>query len=290
MYVDGVFSGGGMKAIALVGALQVTEERGIQFRRVAGTSAGSIMAAFVAAGFRSPEILQVLEEFDTRKFMDAPKTFFPLFKWVRLYWKLGLYKGNELENWVEERLKGRGIRTFADIPKGSLRIIASDLTRGEIVIIPDDLYKYGLRSDNFSIAKAVRMSCSLPYFFQPVKLYSVNGEKSIIVDGGMLSNFPVWLFMRENRRPVLGFKLSANLENTPEHKIKNGIDMYHALFATMKDAHDARYISSTFKDSTIFIPVNSVLVEEFEISKAKKEQMIMLGRNRAENFFKNWSY
>ena len=49
MFADLVLEGGGVKGIALVGAISVLEERGYQFRRVAGTSAGAIVGALVAA-------------------------------------------------------------------------------------------------------------------------------------------------------------------------------------------------------------------------------------------------
>ena len=61
MLVDGVFSGGGIKGFAFVGALQVLEDRGIYFERVAGTSAGAIMACFIAAGYTADEIEELLD-------------------------------------------------------------------------------------------------------------------------------------------------------------------------------------------------------------------------------------
>ena len=48
---DLVLEGGGVKGIGLVGAIAVLEERGYLFNRVAGTSAGAIVGALVAAGF-----------------------------------------------------------------------------------------------------------------------------------------------------------------------------------------------------------------------------------------------
>ena len=50
MIIDGVFSGGGIKGFAMIGALEVLEERGFAIKRSAGTSAGSIIASFIAAG------------------------------------------------------------------------------------------------------------------------------------------------------------------------------------------------------------------------------------------------
>ncbi|MCY7955847.1 patatin-like phospholipase family protein, partial [Bacillus licheniformis] len=44
---------GGMKGVALVGAYEALEKRGFRFKRLAGTSAGSIIASFIAAGYTS---------------------------------------------------------------------------------------------------------------------------------------------------------------------------------------------------------------------------------------------
>lgn len=52
-----IFEGGGAKGYAHVGALKAAEERGISFRKVAGTSAGAIVAALVAAGYTADELL-----------------------------------------------------------------------------------------------------------------------------------------------------------------------------------------------------------------------------------------
>src|SRR3954447_4633761 len=53
--VDLVLEGGGVKGIGLVGALSVLEERGWEPACVAGTSAGAITAALLAAGYSSEE-------------------------------------------------------------------------------------------------------------------------------------------------------------------------------------------------------------------------------------------
>ena len=94
----------------------------------------------------------------------------PLAKWLLLYWKLGLYKGDALEAWVAGKLAERNVVTFKDVRPKSLRIITSDITNGKLVVLPDDLPNYGIDPITFPVAKAVRMSCSIPYFFEPVKL------------------------------------------------------------------------------------------------------------------------
>ncbi|KOP76453.1 hypothetical protein AMS61_19600 [Bacillus sp. FJAT-21351] len=293
MYVDGVFSGGGIKGLALIGALQALEEKGLIFRRLAGTSAGSIICAFVAAGYTSEEIVEMMNEIELSSFLDQRMSFLPssLTKWLFLYWKMGLYKGERLEKWISEKLRSRGIRTFADLPDQSLRIIASDLTNSTMLVLPDDLPKYQIDPNRFSVARAVRMSCSIPYFFEPVKLKST--PSSLIVDGGVLSNFPIFLFDDDKslkKRPVIGVKLSPKDEERERNKIKNAVGLFSALFETMKDAHDARHISKRHEKNIIFLPVNQVFATEFTLTEERKEELIVFGKKRTRAFLKKWCY
>ncbi|MEC3883079.1 hypothetical protein GLW00_13575 [Halobacillus litoralis] len=294
MKVDGVFSGGGVKALAFIGALEELEEQGYTFKRMAGTSAGAILASLTAAGYTARELKERLNHLSFLSLVDVPLSdrLFPFMKWLLLYYRMGLYKGNQLENVLEEWLGEKGVRTFADLPSGSLKVICSDLTLGRIVVIPDDLKKvYGIDPATFSVAKAVRMSSGLPYFFIPVKIHGKRG-RSIMVDGGVLSNFPLWIWEKPDgcrTRPIIGMKLSDEPDKLPEQKIKNAIQMFHALFKTMQQAHDARYISKALSKDIIFIPVSGVETTDFDMSKEEKETLMALGREHASKFLKRWS-
>lgn len=293
MIIDGVFSGGGMKAIALVGALQVMEEKNYSFRRVAGTSAGALVAALLASGYNSPEITRIMRETQFSELLDHKKTIipFPFMRWLRVYWKLGMYKGDALERWIRGLLRNKGIETFADLPEGSLRVVASDLSKGRILVMPDDLERYGILPEKFSVARAVRMSSGLPFFYEPILLFNRTGEKSVIVDGGVLSNFPLWLFddgSSRLKRPVIGFQLSTRLENQPVRKINTAVDLYQGLFATMKQAHDARYITQHDAAKIVFIPVDHVSASDFHLDEETKQKLIHYGRERTEKFLKKW--
>ncbi|HEX7065086.1 MAG TPA: patatin-like phospholipase family protein [Bacillales bacterium] len=295
MIIDGVFSGGGMKAIALVGALQVMEERGYSFRQVAGTSAGALVAALVASGYRSSEVTKIMKETEFSKLLDNKKTMipFPFMRWLRVYWKLGMYKGDALEKWIRKLLRDKGVDTFADLPEGSLKVVASDLSKGRILVIPDDLERYGILPEKFSVARAVRMSSGLPFFYEPILLYDRTGGKSVIVDGGVLSNFPLWLFDQDSvelTRPVIGFQLSTKLENQPTREIRTAVDLYQGLFATMKQAHDARFIVQHQAAKIVFIPVDHVAATNFSLDEDTKQKLIVLGRERTQKFLKKWTY
>lgn len=292
MLVDGVFSGGGIKGFAFVGALQVLEDRGIYFERVAGTSAGAILACFIAAGYSADEIEKLLDELDVGTFLDPPRAFssIPFMRWINLYFRMGLYQGKALEKWFYEKLADKDVYTFDDLPEGTLKLIASDLTNGKMIVLPDDLEEYGVKPGSFLISRALRMSCGVPFFFQPVKM-RVSGGESIVVDGGVLSNFPIWLFDDENKRkdrPMLGLKLSSAKEHMEPYKIKNGLNLFEALFSTMKDAHDERYISRVHEKSIIFIPVEKYSATKFDLDEKTKLQLMEIGRNRTLQFLENW--
>ncbi|KOS62243.1 patatin-like phospholipase family protein [Lysinibacillus agricola] len=292
MWIDGVFSGGGLKGFALVGAYQVLEAENFRFKRVAGTSAGAILATFIAAGYSGKEIQTMLEELDVPSLLDPRKTIlpFPFMKWVNVYHHLGLYKGKALEKWFFQKLANKGIYTFGDLPRDSLKLVASDLTNGRMIVLPDDLHNYHIDARDFSVACALRMSCGIPFFFEPVTLKTGKGE-SVIVDGGVLSNFPLWVFDdREGRkvRPIIGLKLSRRREEQRPHEIKNGLNLFEALFSTMKDAHDERYISRRHERDIIFIPVDDYSATQFDLDEETKETLLEIGRNRTIQFLKTW--
>jgi NTE family protein len=294
MEIDIVFSGGGIKGFALIGAYEAIEAKGFRFKRLAGTSAGSLIAALIASGYTSKQIIDLIDELELQRLLNEgnPLLPFPLMKWVLLYWRMGLYKGQALEQWLENVLALRGVKTFADLPEGSLYIVASDVTNGRLLILPDDLQQYGIDPGTFSVAKAVRMSVSIPYFFEPVKLQTNTG-KILIVDGGVLSNFPLFLFDEEKeikKRPVLGIQLSAKLNERPKKKIRNAIELYEALFAAMKEAHDARYISRRYEKNIVFLPVRHILPTEFAITKEERDRLIEYGRTKTEQFLRKWTY
>ena len=203
---------------------------------------------------------------------------------------MGLYKGEKLEQWIAEQLNKKRVYTFADLPHERLRVVASDLTNGTMLILPDDLPKYGIDPLRFSVAKAVRMSVGIPYFFEPVRL-KTEGGKHIVVDGGLLSNFPIFLFDEgRKKRPVLGIKLSARQGQKAKKQINNAIELYEALFQTMREAHDERYISRRHEKNIIFLPVKHVVATDFSITAEEKKKLISFGKERTEQFLKTWTY
>jgi NTE family protein len=308
MEVNAVFEGGGIKAIGLIGAVQVAEQRGIRFHRVAGTSSGAIVAALIAAGYSAEEIGSLLlktpfKEFVKNSWFEHVKIVGPAFQ---ILIKKGLYSGERLEQWIRNLLKAKGIRTFGDIPDGKLRIIASDISQGKLLVLPEDIEQYGMNPKKLEIAKAIRMSTSIPYFFEPVIIRKPPGQVSplmpfkkqliYIVDGGILSNFPLWLFDRETYEkghkktvPTLGFQLVGRQSGVPR-KINGPFSMFHALFSTMMEAHDERYIEEHNRFRTIKIPTLGIRTTQFDISKEDSKRLYNSGFEAATKFFYRWSF
>src|SRR5918994_2064391 len=111
-YADLVFEGGGVKGIGLAGAIATLEERGYKPQNVAGTSAGSISAALLAAGYSAPELREIIMDLDYRQFQDKGwEDRVPLIeRSLSMLLDLGLYEGNFFLRWIRERLEAKGVR------------------------------------------------------------------------------------------------------------------------------------------------------------------------------------
>jgi NTE family protein len=302
MEVNAVFQGGGVKAIGLAGAVCEAERRGVIFRNLAGTSSGSMVAALLASGYTGEEMKDIILRTPFSYFLK--KTALLCIPWlgpaIRLYFKKGLYAGERLEQWIFDLLAAKGVRTFGDLPKGKLRIIASDISDGKLLVLPEDVARYGIDPSRFTVAKAIRMSTSIPYFFDPViirKRYHGRAKPDpfvdqfvFIVDGGILSNFPLWLFDDDENQaevplPTLGFQLVGRGKEEP-HRIMGPLTMFQALFSTMMDAHDERYIEEHNGARTIKIPSSGVHTTQFDIKPEQSMELFQSGVKAADKFFK----
>jgi NTE family protein len=306
LVADLVLEGGGVKGIGLAGAITVLENQGYSFKRIAGTSAGAIVASFVAAGISADEITRQMQTLDYKKFRDDTflSYFGPPGKILSLLVNNGIYKGSYIKNWLEAQLDSYGVRTFSDLKledeefKGmpvekayKLVVVTADLSKGELVYLPWDFHKYGLNPDEQSVAAAVRASISIPYFYKPAHLGA-----DTLVDGGALSNFPIDAFdmpsSKEPRWPTFGIKLSAKpeAEQVP-HKITGPLSLADALFATMMSGHDQRHLDDpcTLK-RTMFVDTAKIQATNFDITRAQQDLLFTNGQKAARKFLQTWNF
>jgi NTE family protein len=147
------------------------------------------------------------------------------------------------------------------------------------------------------------MSMSIPVFFEPV-VHEHAGEKHVIVDGGMLSNFPVWLFDchgRDPRWPTFGLMLvepeprkpiGHRLADEDEHEVERGslVDFVKSLALTMMAAHDRLYIEQATYARTIAIPTLGVGTTEFDITPERIRAIYDSGHKAASDFLDRWDF
>lgn len=302
--INAVFEGGGIKGIGLVGAVAVVEEAGYTFENVAGTSAGAIVAALIAAGYTASETKDILESLDYENFKDArfPAIIPGIGPVFSILSKKGIFEGEFFKNWLTKLLADKGVEKFGDLvieeyahdPKYryKLQVVAADMTSGKMIVLPRDIKDYDYDPDSLDVASAARMSMSIPFFFKPVVLKNSQGKSFYIVDGGVLSNFPVWLFDEENdvpAWPTFGFKLVEPTEGQP-NPIKGPISLLLALFSTMMEAHDARYIQDHQFARTVPIPTLGVRTTEFDLSAQKSKALYESGEKAAKKFLSKWDF
>ncbi|MBF6556577.1 MAG: patatin-like phospholipase family protein [Acidimicrobiales bacterium] len=302
--VDLVLEGGGVKGIGLVGALSVLEERGMSFARVAGASAGAIVGSLVAGGMAAAQLQELMSSLDYTRFRDATHLdHVPVLgKGLSLWLEHGIYAGDYFHGWIREQLDGLGVRTFADLHRADpgsslpvdeqykLVVMASDVSRGRLLRLPWDYLVDGIDAPTRLVADAVRSSMSIPFFYRPVTLDIPKAAPSVLVDGGMLSNFPVDIFDRTDgkppRWPTIGIKLSAQqVPNQVEHVVKGDLSLAMGMLGTMQSWHDQMHLNDpAVLKRTIFVDTLGVNATDFSIDKPTQQKLFENGRAAAEQF------
>ena len=174
--------GGAARGFAHVGVIQVLEEAGLHPHYVAGTSAGSLVAALYASGKSSQELRRVADTMEEAEITD----------WMVPLLNRGALRGEALARYVNTQVGGKLIEQM----KIPLAIVATDLRNGEAV---------AFRRGN--TGSAVRASSAVPAVFQPVRI----GDREF-VDGGLVAPVPV----RQVREMGANFVVAVDISSDPE--------------------------------------------------------------------------
>ncbi len=283
---------------------------------VAGTSAGAIAASLVAAGYDAESLRAALADVDYNLFADYGPGGRLIGGALNAFRHRGLARGEYLKRWLADRLEASplGLRdpTFADLHREdvpddaspqhreavrySLRVIASDVSAGRMLVLPQDIAGYedahgnALTPDSLRVVDAVRMSMSFPFFFDPVTLRK-DGKEHLIVDGGLLSNFPVWLFDgKPIHRPTFGFRLHPGMGGpgpyyAPVPKPLWEVPMLRALLHAATNAWDERMELAT-RVRTVTIPTFEISTLDFGLSREDAKRLYDSGLAAATEFFR----
>jgi len=206
-----VLSGGGAKGFAHVGVLKVLEEAGIRVDYIAGTSMGSVIGGLYAVGYNAKELDSILRKYDLSALIkdDLPRSSYSFYhkknegKYALTLpieeWKIGLpsavSKGQNVFNLLSQLTEHvHGIKDFSKLPIPFF-CIATDLETGEEVIL-----------DKGSLPEAIRASGSFPGLLSPVKI-----EGKVLVDGGIVNNYPIEELKAKGVDYIIGVDVQGEL-------------------------------------------------------------------------------
>jgi NTE family protein len=226
----------------------------------------------------------------------------------------GIYKGDYAHDWVASQLKNLGVRTFGDLaidddglpPERRYKFVVTvaDVTTGQLVRLPWDYRRvYGLDPDEQPVADAVRASMAIPFFFRPVILTGSTGLKSTLVDGGILSNFPIDSLDRTDGRkprwPSFGVTVLPNLPEGNDKiipalapiRMLGAPHLLEGVITTALVGRDQAYLNEPWVNArTIRVDSTDVGFLDFDISDNEIEALYAKGHGAAEKFLSTWDW
>lgn len=319
-----VFKGGGVRGIAYIGALEVLDEMGIldHVERAAGTSAGAIAATLFSFRLPISETKALFDTLDITKvpqvtLKDVPTGDTPRERLARFIqtpdleslsrfrnnygWHSSQYFYEWLQGIIAQQCEGNGMATFAEFQERGFRelyIVVANVSRQR----PE--YFSVHTTPQVAVADAVRMSMSIPLFFEALQF---DGEKfgsgDYYVDGGVYDNFPMDIFdAPEFAKESWAYRDGVNWETLglflyPEDSInpgepimpKNVWAFSSLMIQSLNRAHAlSSYLNNPVdKQRTIEISDCGIPTTEFNITVGSEKYDLLhnSGRNATEAFF-----
>lgn len=270
-----VLSGGGAKGFAHVGALKVFNEAGLHFDYVGGTSMGSIIGSLYALKYHPDTIAAIIRAQDWDATMNdrIPRAYIPIEekqnadrfiitfpiieRKVRV--KEGLVAGQLVDLLLAKYLSpAYKINDFSKLPVPFL-CIATNLEDGTSVVLRDGI-----------LHRAVRASMSIPSFFNPVTL-----DNRLLVDGGVVNNFPVEEVRQAGADFIIGVDVQTGLH--PADRLTSMFTILDQVTSFYRQSANERAMALT----DIYLKPN---LSEFDMmSFADYEAIMKRGEEAARN-------
>lgn len=207
-----VLSGGGAKGLAHIGVLQALEKAGIYPDIVTGTSMGGVVGGLYALGYSADEIEGLTSNLNWGELLGNQMPFEDVaFEEKKFYGRYivelpiiglspqlpkGLIEGQNLNSFLSDVTRSaHGINDFDELPI-PFRCVATDIATGTRVILKDG-----------SLAEALRATMAIPSIFTPVEI-----DNTLLVDGGLVRNFPVQEAIDMGADIVIGVFVSEDLD------------------------------------------------------------------------------
>jgi NTE family protein len=269
-------SGGGMCAMAHVGALQALNKRVplTTVKEWMGVSAGSFVAMCMGIGYSLEDMADLCLRFDFTEIKDTDSV--P--GWI-LHW--GMDTGERLKKLIDACLHIKGLSSdltfqqFTEQFHCSLRIVATDLNDATaITFSPED-------SPTYRISDAVRASMTVPYYFQPF-ICPISGHH--LVDGGVISNYPLFVLPKEEHIRTLSIIIRTSVE---KKELLEDLPMDQLLMRPLNiTIVEKASIESRFYDAgCISIPLGEINIVDFALDMETKAMIIKKGKKAVEDFY-----
>ncbi len=256
------FAGGGIRGIAHVGVLKALEENNIKIEAVGGTSAGSIVAALYAMGYK-PYYIYVLFKKYAQDIINIGNS--SIVNGIGNFIKTkkigiaGLNDGTLLEKMFNELATRKKMKAVADI-KMPLVIPAVDIAEAKEYIFTNCAPRNNVNDEyitEISIGKAIRASSSFPAYFCPCEY-----KKHIFMDGGVLDNTPILPLKRICKHKVM----AVNFEADP---VEENCDVMDIIMKTL-DIMGNKIAEESFKQSDLVLTVPTDRAGLLDIEKMDK--------------------
>lgn len=290
-----VLGSGGLRGVAHVGVLSVLEEHGLRPEALAGSSAGSVVAALYAAGYTARRMRDVMAQLTPDLFTDitlprlqllvagatALRDYLGSNRSRPMRAPGGLVKGERFSEWLRNLLHGT---TFEDLSLPTY-VVATDLATGEAVVFgPENAvpslpegYAY---VTGVPVVEAIRASCSIPFIFEPVRI-----TNRILIDGAFSDPVPARVLAWNSTQPIIAVDL-ATVGQADAPKNLDNSNLFQVLSQGTSLLTD-RYTREILKDSADLVirPCHN-RVGLTEVAKA--EWFFQQGKEAAERALLEW--
>jgi NTE family protein len=271
-------SGGGMKGIGHVGALEVLERRNLlsSVKEYLGTSAGALISFCIVIGYSLSELRSLCSvlDFTQTQNLDVDTILnFPN--------GLGLDDGKNVEKFLSVLIRAKGLSetiTFEEFyskkPSAPrLRVFATHLDTMT-------MKEFSIQTPRVTLLFAVRASMAIPFLFTPLK----DDLGNLLVDGALISQFPFYQLSDSERSETIG--IAFNIVDSPEFvPERHTIITYfvHCIQSAYK--HQDRALFLKWGHRIIDIKCNEYISIQFNASNEEKIEIINMGQKAAEAFF-----
>lgn len=255
-------AGGGIRGIAHAGVLKALEDNGINVDAIGGTSAGSIVAALYAMGYKPYYIYVIFKKY-AQEIINIGNA--PIINGIGSFMKSkkigisGLNDGTSLEKLCNELALRKNIKVIGDI-KMPLAIPAVDISEAKEYIFTNCAPRDNI-DDNYiteiEIGKAVRASSSFPAMFCPCEF-----KTHMFMDGGTLDNIPIFPLKRMYDKKIIAVNFAAD-------PVEQDSDVMDIIMRTL-DIMGNKIAEKGLEQSDLILTVPTDRAGLFDIEKLDK--------------------